>query len=427
VDSNGGKMPPLREWIVVMRLRLSVLMFLQYAVPGAWVPIFSLFLQELAFTPQEIGWACATAALGALLAPLPWGQIADRWVSAQHCISFCAFFCGLLLWMLSTLTTPVPIFLATLGFWFFMIPVISLGTALTFRHLRHPERDFGPVRMWGTIGWVTSNLCLSVWFADPVFLSTCMAYVRPDKPVSELADAFRLGGSLAFVLSLYAITLPHTPPSSGRIQGPEPRKPLSLLAAFEAPLMAMRLFRKRSFLIFCICLMGLYVTYPFSTQLTPLLLRDRGVPKTWLPATLTIAQSLEVLTLGLLPIILLRLDIKGTLLLGILAWTTAVTVLAIGQPVGLVVASLGLQGVFITCYLVAGQVFVNRLAHKDIRASAQALLQFINGMGLLAGNLLVGWIRAQGDGRYFPSFATAAVISVTLVVVFLVGFRTKGE
>jgi predicted MFS family arabinose efflux permease len=124
---------------------------------------------------------------------------------------------------------------------------------------------------------------------------------------------------------------------------------------------------------------------------------------------------------------LLRLEVKGTLLLGIVAWTSALTVLAVGQPPWLVIVSLGLHGVFITCYLVAGQVFVNRRAQDDIRASAQALLQFLNGIGLLAGHLLVGWIRSREPGRFFPAFAMAAVLSGTLVVVFVLGFRTKSE
>ena len=89
-------------------------------------------------------------------------EIADRWLPAQHCISFCAFLCGVLLWVLADLRSPWPIFLASLGFWFFMVPVLSLGTAVTFRHLQHPEREFGPVRMWGTLGWVAAN----GWYDD---------------------------------------------------------------------------------------------------------------------------------------------------------------------------------------------------------------------------------------------------------------------
>ena len=408
-----------------MRIRLSALMFLQYAVMGSWVPLFTLILKERGFTPVETGWACATGALGALVAPLPWGQIADRWLAAQRCISICAFLCGMFLWMLSELTTPWPVFLVTLGFWFFMTPALSLGNSLTFRHLPAPDRQFGPVRMWGTIGWMAANLFLGCWFADSEFLCACLAYVRPAHSASELADAFRLGGTLAFILSLFALTLPNTPSSLPRAGIAKAHARSWLWSAFDAPLLTLRLFRQRAFLVFCVCLTGLYIAFPCSTQLTPLLLGELGVPRAWLPATLTIAQASEVAALWLLPVVLRSLSLKATLLLGMAAWTIALTVLAIGEPVWLVIASLGLHGVFISCFLVAGQIFVNQRAQKDIRTSAQAMLQFLNGMGLLAGNLLVGWVRSLDGERFTSPFALAAALAGTLCVVFLLSFRTK--
>jgi MFS family permease len=410
-----------------MRLRLSILMFLQYAVTGSWVPLFTLILTERGFTPAATAWACATVALGALLAPLPWGQIADRWLPAQYCISICAFLCGVLLWVLAELTAPWPVFLATLGFWLFMTPALSLGTALAFRHLPAPERQFGPVRLWGTVGWIAPNLFLGCWFADPEFLCACLAYIRPSRAASELADAFRLGGTLAFILSLFALTLPNTPPSPTRPGVAKAHARRWLWSAFEAPLLTLRLFRQRAFLVFCVCLMGLYMAFPCSTQLTPLLLRDLGVPRAWLPATLTIAQASEVAALGLLPLVLRRLGVKATLFLGMAAWTIALTVLAIGEPAWLVIASLGLHGIFISCFLVAGQVFVNQRARQDIRTSAQALLQFLSGVGLLAGNLLVGWVRSLDGERFASTFALAACLAGTLCVVFLLGFRTQSD
>jgi MFS family permease len=408
-----------------MGVRLGALMFLQYAVLGAWVPLFSLILTELEFSPAEIAWASTTSALGSLLGPLPWGQIADRVLATERCISLCSFASGILLFVVSELRAPWAVFLVMLGFWFFMVPLISLGTALTFRHLAAPERQFGPVRMWGTIGWVTANLLLAGWFADPDFVCACMAYVRPLQPLSELADAFRLGGVFAFVLSVYAWTLPSTPPSPVRLEVHAARSRWA--ATFEAPLLAMRLLRKRSVLVLCTCLMGLYITFPFSIQLTPLLLEHSGVTRAWLPATLTIAQSLEITSLALLPLIVLRLEEKGTLVLGIFAWALALTVLTLGEPLWLVIASLGLHGIFITCFLVAGQVYINRQAAKDIRASAQALLQFINGIGLFSGNLLVGAIRTLDVRSFAPAFGVAAVLASVLAVLFLVGFRTEAE
>ena len=55
------------------------------------------------------------------------------------------------------------------------------------------------------------------------------------------------------------------------------------------------------------------------------------------------------------------------------------------------------------------------------------MLQFLNGSGLLAGNLLVGWARSLDDERFSSTFVLAASLAGTLCVVFLLGFRTKSE
>src|SRR5439155_12365171 len=103
-----------------LRGRLSLLMFLQYAAPGAMLPLFSLRLQELHFTPVEIGWACATQALAGLAAPLLAGQVADRWWPAERCLAVCAAAAGVLLWLLSELTSPAAVFAASFGTWLFL-------------------------------------------------------------------------------------------------------------------------------------------------------------------------------------------------------------------------------------------------------------------------------------------------------------------
>ncbi|MCI0376374.1 MAG: MFS transporter [Gemmataceae bacterium] len=423
-----------------LRWRLSVLMFLVYAVPGAWGPLFAYYLHKhLHFSPQETAWACCTSALGALTAPLLWGQVADRWLATQHCISLCSFAAAVLLFSLTFWTSPLAVFVTAWSFWFFMVPVFSLTTSLTFRHLSKPEKQFGPVRMWGTVGWVAGGVLLSCWLMEPDFLEVPRHWLRPDSPHSELADAFRLGAVLAFVLALFALLLPHTPPNprpafnlESQVQPAQADNPLATRARwywtlFDAPLLAFRLCRQRPIAVFCFCMFGLYITMPFSGQMTPLVLDRLGVPEAWIASTLTIAQSLEILALAFLPVILLRLEEKGTLLLGIASWAAALAILTLGQPTWLVIASLGLHGLYITCFLVAGQVFVNRRAPKDIRASAQALLQFINGFGLLLGHLLAGWMRQVQEDDFSRAFAPAAILATALVVFFILGFRLRRD
>src|SRR5438128_191450 len=189
-----------------MHRRLAILMFLQYAVPGAFVPLFSVWLTHLGFSPLAIGWASATSALAMLIAPLLAGQVADRWVPAERCIAFCAAMTGAALLLLSVLSQPAAVFCACLGLWFFLIPVMTLGVSLSFRQLAHPERDFGRVRMWGTVGWIAPGLALGYWFSDPPWLIETLAALSGETITSAIQDTLRLGGVLALILAAYALT-----------------------------------------------------------------------------------------------------------------------------------------------------------------------------------------------------------------------------
>ncbi|MCI0455989.1 MAG: MFS transporter, partial [Gemmataceae bacterium] len=190
-------------------------MFLLYAVPGAWVPLFSLRLTELAFTPFQIGWASATYAFAALATPLLAGQLADRYFPAQRCLACFAVVGGVLLWLLAELTDPVAVFWVCLALWLVMVPAITLTASICFAHLSDPGRTYGSVRLWGTVGWVVPGLLLGWWFSNPDLLAGLLDWLRPQAPRSELADALRLGALLSFALAGYALTLPHTPPHCG--------------------------------------------------------------------------------------------------------------------------------------------------------------------------------------------------------------------
>lgn len=405
--------------------RLALLMFLQYAVPGSFVPLYTVWLASLGFEPMAMAWACATSALASLVAPLVAGQVADRWVPAEKCIAFCATAAGATLWALAELEHPVPVFFGSLVLWLFLVPVLTLGVALSFRQLAHPERDFGRIRLWGTVGWVASGLVVGYWFSNPDWVKHIRSLLQEQPGVSELADGLRLGGLLAFALAVYALTLPNTPPVTAppSTTADAEGKIASWRRFLEAPLVALRLCRRRSFAVFCICSLGLYVTIPFSSQMSPLLLAQLGVPREWLAPALTIAQSTEVMTLAILPMLLLRLQVRGTLILGLSAWAVALALQATGLPMGVVLGALSLNGICICCFLVAGQLYVNRQARADIRASAQALLTFINGLGLLLGHVAVGAVRRLAEGDFMISFAVAALLAVGLVGLFVIGFK----
>jgi predicted MFS family arabinose efflux permease len=396
-----------------LRSRLCVLMFLQYAPAGAVLPLYSTYLQEqLGFGSMGIAVCCATQALASMCAALLAGHVADRWMAAERLLGLCSLLASVDLWLLAEQTQPLPVFLGTLVYWLLTGPIWMLGATIAFAHLKHPERQFGPVRLWGTMGWMLAAWLVGYWFRDPEWLCRAVGWLSPPRSRSERADLFRIGGLLSFALMVYALTLPHTPP-----QPSDDGKP--------APLAALQMLRGRAFFVYALCLFGVCVTYPFGTQGTPLLLRRLETPQEDLPALLTIAQATEVIALGLLPLLLRRLGIRGTIFAGLAAWTLGLSAQALAPSRHLVAASLVFNGMCIAGVFVTGQVYINGRVHDGLRASVQALFTFVNGLGMLLGNLLFGALRHGAGGELQPAFAAGAVVMALLALVFAFGFDTR--
>jgi MFS family permease len=312
-----------------LHLRLSCLIFLAFAIMGSWLPVFTLHLRNLQFSPNATAWASATNAIGAMLAPLLWGQIADRWLAKERCIALCASITGVGLWILALVDDPTIMIAGCIALWFFLIPVVGLTGAFVFRQLEHPDREYGRIRLWGTIGWMAASWGLTAWFS--------IAYADG---AANFADSLRLGGIAAFVVAVYALTMPHAPPSRvARENGP-----FRLLHLFDAPLRAMRMFRYRSFAVYSGCMFGFYITVPFTIQLNPLLLDQVGIERADVPLVLTICQSTAVTLLALLPTLLARFGLRLTMASGALAWTVGLCALSFGSPKALVLTALATSG-----------------------------------------------------------------------------------
>lgn len=392
-----------------MRFRLSILMLLQWAIPGSVIPLLSVHLeQSLHFGRLETAWCCATQAVAAVVSSHFAGQIADRWFSAEKAMAVYAALSGLALFLLAELGTPLGVFFGAFAFWLVAGPMLLMGTTVCLCNLRDSPREFGPIRMWGTVGWMAVGWVVAAWLG----LSPSLFPARHP----PLSDAFRIGGLIAFALAAYALTLPPTPP-----------RPRVGAGRRFAPFQAGRLLRARPFFVYCVCLLGTSLTFPLTTQNTPLLLDRVGVPRAWLSAALTIAQASEIVLLGVYPILLLRLGLRAMMLLGLAAWLMSLSMMAVGRPVALVLGSQLLNGFFVTGFMIAGQLYVDGLADDDLRASVQGLLSFAAGLGLIAGNLLAGGLREATGGELPPTFAIGAGITAVLVVLFLVGFRSDPD
>ncbi len=402
---------------------LAVMMFLQYAIWGSWEPPLSgILVEKLKFTGFALALIYNALPIMNLLAPFTAGQIADRLLPAQVALGIFHIIGGIVLLILSTqkqLETMLPLMLV---FALVYAPTLALTNSIAFHHLRDPQRQFGPIRVWGTIGWIVAGWLLS--FVRSNFGST-------DWPV---IDVFVLAGTFSILMGLVSFALPHTPPAK------EAADPL----AFREALV---LLKDRNYLIFFIIAfvvateLRLYymLTFPFLQEAG----RVVGITEQNLPAWMTIAQIAEIFTITfLLPYALPRWGVRNSLLVGIVAWPIRYFVFALTWAgyqtapwlVWLSVASLALHGFCYVFFFVVAFIYTDMMAPKDIRSSAQAFINVsVLGFGLLIGGFFAGWLRdifttTVGDQtltNYTWVFTIPAVITLLCAVIFAALFREE--
>ncbi len=153
--------PPLAS---ETRTSLSLMMFLQYAIWGAWLPLLWPFLTgHRGLSATEVGNIFAVGAVGAIMAPLVAGQIADRFFATEKFLALSHLLGAVLVWQLARLESYSALLWFSLGYSLIYSPTLSLTNSLAFHHLPDRDRDFGKVRVWGTVGWIVVGVGIGQW------------------------------------------------------------------------------------------------------------------------------------------------------------------------------------------------------------------------------------------------------------------------
>ena len=249
-------------------VQLSLMMFLQFAVWGAWSPVLaSRLLGPLQLSGKQTGWIYGTIYLGCIISPLIAGQIADRWMATQYFLAAAHLAGGVLLLTAARQRRFPPLFAIMFLYALAFAPTLALVNSLMFAHLTDPANQSFGVLLWGTVGWAVAGWALTFW--------------RRLKGSGEGADCLVLAGALSLAMGLYCLTLPHTPP---------PGRAGDVLPFLKA----MGLLSNPNFLLFLI------VAFLVATQLqffflgTAPYLSALGVPGRSIPAAMTLAQMAQL-------------------------------------------------------------------------------------------------------------------------------------
>lgn len=403
--------------------RLSAMMFLQFAIQGAWLPIlFQYFNEYRHIDASAVGWLAAWGAIGAVVSPFIAGQLADRYMNAEHFMTLAHVVGGVVVWAFAEVTD----FYLLVGLSFFYgvlyTPTLATANAIAFVHLPDRDRDFGKVRVWGTVGWIAVGIGIGQWLLY-------RAGTDQQAQVAAMRDAFRLSAVLGAVLGLYALTLPRTPPrreaksyAPGKALAEVRRQPLLTIFLISVPVAAAHSFFFAR-------------TSQYLRQLNldaPVVDRIFGVGGA---GVMTIGQISEVVVLALMPLIAPRVPRKTLLAIGLLAYSVRFLVFAYLPYTAALLPALALHGIVFGCFFFVCFMVIDEHTTKGVRASAQNLFNLVVfGLGVIVGNLMAGWLDAwtrlpvpvaPGEPERFetnwqayysiPAWVTLACLAVLLV------------
>jgi nucleoside transporter len=383
-----------------MNARLSWMMFLQYAIWGAWLPLFFPFLtNHRGLEPEQAGNLFAIGAIGALVAPFIAGQIADRWFHTERFLALSHLLGAVLVWQLADVETYGGLVLFALLYSLLYAPTLPLTNSLAFHHLPDRDRDFGKVRVWGTVGWIVVGIGIGQWLLHRHTPEGVSDAAVKAAQYAGMADAFRLSAILGALLGLYCLTLPRTPPLVGR-QRFAPFEALGEIVKKPAKNPLFWLFVV-AFPISCVHQFYFVHTAGFLGSLdVPLASTINQVFGVGGGGLMTIGQMAEILVLALMPVVARRASRKTLLTVGLVAYVVRFAVFAYLPTPAAVIPALALHGLCFGCFFFVAFLIVDEQTTKDVRASAQGLFNLIVvGFGVIVGNWFAGRVAsAAKDG-----------------------------
>jgi len=403
-----------------IQLRLTIMSFLQFFVWGAWLITIGVYWFENQIgTATEFGAIFSTMGIASLIMPTLTGIIADKWVNTERLYAALHFCYALCLVYLATVSDPNLFFWIMLVAMFCYMPTIALSNAIAYAVLQKNNLDvvkhYPPIRVWGTVGFIAA-----MWITN-----------LTDNKATE--GQFYIAAVGAFVLAIYAVTLPSSPP----LKAGEKIKTFS--EAFG--LKAFRLFanyKMALFFVFCMFLgaalqltnmygdtfLSHFSTYPAYAD--SIVVKNSTI-------IMSISQISETLFILAIPFFLKKFGIKQVMLISMLAWVLRFGLLAYSDPAGglwMIIMSCIVYGMAFDFFNISGSLFVETNTSSEIRSSAQGMFMMMtNGFGAILGSYISGYaiehFLTDANGHMMWTEIWLCFAFYALVIAFLFSFLFK--
>lgn len=382
-----------------IKIRLGTMMFLQFFIWGGWFVTLGTFLsQNLGADGPQTGMAFSTQSWGAIIAPFFIGLIADRFFNAERILAVLHLIGAVLMYLMAQATDFAAFYPLVLGYMLAYMPTLALVNSVSFGQMQQPEREFGQIRVWGTIGWIAAGLVISYLFGWDAAEAIA---------AGALQNTFLMCAAASLALGLYSFTLPATPPAA---RGSQVK--LGELLGLDA----LKLLKDRNFALFFVSSILICIPLAFYYQNANPFLTAVGVENA--TGKMTLGQVSEVAFMLALPLFLNRFGIRWTLILGMAAWVLRYVLFAYGDAgsgMALLLVGIALHGICYDFFFVSGQIYTNSKAGPAYKSAAQGLITLATyGIGMLIGFSVAGQVT--------QAYTMAAGADWTQIWLFPAGF-----
>ena len=385
------------------RFKLFVMMVLEFFIWGAWLPLIFGYLPSLGFSPAQQSWILNAFPLAAIVGMFFSNQFADRNFAAEKFLAFSHLVGGLAMIGLAFTKAFWPFFGLMLVHCLLYVPTISITNSIAFAAMKDAQKEFGIVRMGGTIGWILAawpfTFILVDWdkvrAANPVGFANWLGEVlgsglTGDALKSATTWTFIVAGIASLVLAGYSFLLPHTPPKKASEGAGDKLAWLEAVKLLKHPfvLVLWLVTLVDSFVHNC------YFNWTGSFLGAAKELGGVGIPGNWIMPVMSVGQIAEILTMFVLGVTLKKLGWRTTMIFGILGHAARFAVYAFfPQHKELIIVVQILHGICYAFFFATVYIFVDAYFPKDARASAQGLFNvMILGIGALLANSICPWL-----------------------------------
>lgn len=405
-----------------LKLRLTVLSFLQLFVWGAWLTTIATYcILTKKWTFPEFGAVFSTLAIGSIIMPPIVGIIADRYMNAEKLYGLLHICYGLVLFYVPQINDPNVLYYVVLVAMFFYMPTISLSNSLSYTLLKNNNYDvvktFPPIRVWGTIGFIAA-----MWVTN----------LTGNKAAS---GQFIIGGIGAVLLGIYAFSLPACVPQKSINQSAPLYEKLGLKAFSLFGNYKMFIFFLFAMLLGgALQLTNMYADVFISSFEKVEAYKDSLMVK-YSTIVVSISQISETLFILTIPFFLKRFGIKNVMLFSMLAWVLRFGLFAYGNPgdgFALIILSCIIYGLAFDFFNISGSLFIETTTDSSIRGSAQGIFMMMsNGFGAYLGSKISAWAigkyftNAAGDTIWGEAWLAFSIYALVVAVLFAVLFKHK--